>query len=708
MTMHRTHFRTCNLCEAMCGLEIDIEGDTVTRIRGDQADAFSRGYHCIKGEALADLHADPKRLKRPMRRTAAGWEEVSWDVAIAEVTDNLDRLQRKYGKDAVATYIGNPNAHNYGSLIFLQGFLRQLRTRHRFAATSADQLPHHMVAFFLFGHQLLLPIPDIDRTDFMLILGANPVVSRGSLMSAPDVTTRLKAIRERGGKVVLIDPRRTETAAVADEHHFIRPGTDALLLMALLHVVMGEGLDKLEHLASFTDNVEIIRSMVLDYTPERVAPLTGIEAATIRELARSFAKAKSAVCYGRVGVSTQEFGAICQWLLTVLNVVTGNMDRAGGAMFTTPALDPLPYVSKGHFGRWKSRVRGLPEFAGELPVAVMAEDMLTPGEGQIKGLFTCAGNPVLSTPDGPKLERALAGLDYMVSIDIYLNETTRFAHHILPPTVGLEHENYDAAFHVLAVRDTAKFSPAAFASDPGARHDWQILSALQRRMMAKKSTFLWAKAQLLRVATPQRILALGLRFGPYGLSLRKLKRAPHGIDFGPLKPRLPSRLFTATRRIDVAPSVFVDDLQRLRQRWLESPVTVGADGELLLIGRRQVRVNNSWMGHIDRLTKGKSTCTALMHSQDAVTRGIKSGDKIRITSKVGSITIAAVVVDGIMPGVISVPHGFGHTKDGVRLDVAEHAKGVSANDLTDPGVVDLLSGNAVFNGVPVQVELVGR
>lgn len=700
----RIHYRTCNLCEAMCGLEIEISGDAVTRIRGDMQDEFSRGYHCIKGEALADLHIDRNRLKRPLRRKGKDWEEITWHDAFDDAAENILRLQKKYGRDSVASYIGNPNVHHYGSLLGLSGFLGQLRSKNRFSATSVDQLPHHMVGTFMFGHQMLLPIPDIDRTDFMLILGANPLVSRGSMMTAPDVTTRLKAIRERGGKVVLIDPRRTETAAIADSHHFIRPGTDAALLLAMLHVIFAEGLAQPGRLASFTDGIDFVQTAVADTTPEAAARITGIDAAVIRALAQEFAAARTAVCYGRLGVSAQEFGALTQWLLTVLNIVTGNLDRAGGAMFTTPAMDILPHLSRGRFGRWQSRVRGLPEFAGELPTSVLAEEMDTPGPGQIKGLVTVAGNPVLSTPNGARLERALPGLEYMVSIDLYVNETTRFANLILPPTGALEHENYDIAFHSLAVRNTAKFSAPCFVPAAGSKHDWEILDALERR--------LGRKSLVKRLMTPERTLALGLRFGPHGaganpfgkgISLSKLKKLPHGLDLGPLQPRLPARLFTENKRINAAPALFRNDLNRAKDVLFGTP-SPDSPYDLRLIGRRQVRTNNSWMGHIDRLTRGKPACTALIHTQDAAARDIKTGDQIRVESRVGALVITATVVDHIMPGVVSIPHGYGHSRDGVRLDISQNAVGVSVNDITDGSVVDLLSGNAVFNGVPVRVE----
>ncbi len=684
----------------MCGLELTVEGEAVTSIRGDAEDPFSRGYHCIKGEALADLHADPHRLRQPVRRTKVGWEKIGWSEAFAEVAANLHKIQAAHGRDAVASYIGNPNAHNYGGLVFLQRFLRVLRSKNRFAATSVDQLPHHMVSYHLFGHQLLVPIPDIDRTDFMIIMGGNPVVSRGSMMSAPDVTKRISAIRERGGRVVLIDPRKTETAAVVDEHHFIRPGMDAALLLGLLHVVFAEKRATLGTAAAYVDGIEAIEAMVQPFSPERVAPLTGITAAKVRELATGFAGAKTAVCYGRVGVSTQEFGTLCQWLITVLNVVTGNLDRVGGAMFTTPALDPLPYVSRGHYGKWKSRVRGLPEFSGELPVATLTEEILTPGPGQIKALFTCAGNPVLSTPNGARLEGALAGLEYMVSVDIYVNETTRHANVILPPTGALEHEHYDAIFHLLAVRNTARYSAALFAPAPGAKHEWQILAELERGLIrARHGAVAGMKAQWTRLITPERMLELGLRFGPQRakVSLGKLKKAVRTTDLGPLEPRLPERLFTKTKRVNLAPALYVADVKRFEAK------CGAAVPPLVLIGRRQVRVNNSWMGHFERLTKGRGACTLLMHKTDGETRGIATGDVVRVTTAVGSLEIPATLVESIMVGVVSIPHGYGHSKERTALPVAEHARGVSVNDVTDPGVVDLLSGNAVLNGVPVDV-----
>ena len=543
------HYRACNLCEAICGIEIrwqeqeagagngsrqgqrtdetrNPKPETRNRldIRGDKDDPFSRGYICPKAVALQDLHYDKDRLRHPVRRTDQGWQRIGWDEAYDEVAQNLKRINAKYGRSSLATYLGNPTVHNYGAMLFAPGFIRSLHTRNRFSATSVDQLAHHLSAYHMFGHQLLLPIPDIDRTNFFLILGANPAVSNGSLMTAPGMNRRLREIRERGGKVVLIDPRFNETARLVDRHLFIKPGTDVLLLLALLQVVFDEGLIRLGPLAAFTKGVETIRNLVTEFPPERVASITGIDSEQIRLLAREFATAESAVCYGRIGVSTQEFGGVCQWLINVLNVVTGNLDRPGGAMFTLPAFDPISapesLAPRGSFARWRSRVRQLPEFGGELPVVTLAEEILTSGPGQIKALVTSAGNPVLSTPNGRELDRALEGLEFMVSIDPYINETTRHAHIILPPTSSLERAHYDVVFHLLAVRNTTKFSPALFQPDAGTRHDWEIFLELQTRMEydgAFGNVFGSVKRNLIkRFFGPERMLdrdAIGRRQG---------------------------------------------------------------------------------------------------------------------------------------------------------------------------------------------------
>jgi anaerobic selenocysteine-containing dehydrogenase len=736
---HRSpHYRNCNICEAICGIEITVQGDQHLNIRGDKDDPFSRGYICPKAVALQDIHYDKDRLKYPVRRTPHGWQRIGWDEAFDEVTQNLKRINAKYGRNSIGMYLGNPTVHNSGALLFAPGFIRSLRTRNRFSATSVDQLAHQLASYLMFGHQLLLPVPDLDRTSLFLIFGANPAVSNGSMMTAPGMGRRLQEIQRRGGKVILIDPRRNETARLADHHFFIRPGTDVLLLLALLHVVFDEELTGLGSLGSFTNGVEAIGSLVAEFSPERVSPVTGIDSIEIRNLAREFATAESAVCYGRIGVSTQEFGGVCQWLIYVLNIVTGNLDRPGGAMFTRPAIDllslPESLAPRGSFARFRSRVRKLPEFAGELPVVTLAEEILTEGRGQIKALVTSAGNPVLSTPNGRELDRALASLEFMASIDFYINETTRHAHIILPPTSSLERGHYDLVFHLLAVRNTAKYSPALFEPADDTRHDWEILLELQTRMKedgAFASRFGRVTRNLIRhFFGPERMLDVALRFGPYGagvnpfskgLTLRKVQKAPHGIDLGPLTSCLPGRLHTADKRIELAPEVFVKDIERVKAWLIASPES---NGHLLLIGRRQLRSNNSWMHNSQRLVKGnpaKPQCTILMNPADAADRHLVAGQKVRVQSRVGSIVLPVEVSAEIMPGVVSIPHGWGHGPHewrngqpewgsgqlGIQLEVAQQHAGASINDLTDHLTIDALCGTAAFSGTLVTVEAFG-
>jgi anaerobic selenocysteine-containing dehydrogenase len=696
----------------MCGIEITVEDQQRLTIRGDKDDPFSRGFVCPKAVALQDLHFDNDRLRHPLRRTPTGWERISWNQAFDEVAKNLKIINAKYGRNSTATYLGNPNVHNYGALLFAPGFIRSLHTRNRFSATSVDQLAHHLAAYLMFGHQLVLPVPDLDRTNLFLMLGANPAVSNGSMMTAPGFSNRLQELRQRGGTVILIDPRRNETAKLVDRHLFICPGTDVFLLLGILHVVFEERLTRMGHLASFTDGVETVAKVVTEFSPERVESVTGISADEIRSLAREFAAAESAVCYGRIGVSTQEFGGTCQWLINVLNIVTGNLDRQGGAMFPLPAFDPVAapesVAPRGSYGRWHSRVRKLPEFGGELPVVALAEEILTPGDGQVKALVTLAGNPVLSTPNGRELDRALGSLEFMVSIDPYINETTRHAHVILPPTSPLEREHYDIAFHLLAIRNTTKFSPALFQRDNDALHDWEILVELQTRMEGGS-----LKRGLIRkFFGPERLLDLGLRFGPYGgrfnpfskgLTLKKVKAATHGIDLGPMTSCLPVRLRTNDRKINLAPELFVEDIERVRSRFGSTV----SNGQLLLIGRRQLRSNNSWMHNSQRLVKGnpaKPRCTIIMHPSDAADRDLRDGQKAVVKSRVGKITLPVELSDDIMRGVVSIPHGWGHDREGNRLIVAQQHPGASINDLTDAKNIDAICGTAAFNGTPVTVE----
>jgi anaerobic selenocysteine-containing dehydrogenase len=700
----------------MCGLAITLDGDRILSIRGDADDVFSRGHICPKAVALQDLHEDPDRLRRPLRRRGSDWEEIGWDAALDLAAERLLEVQRVHGRHAVAVYQGNPTVHNYGAILYGQMLVRALRTRSRFSATSVDQLPHMLASLLMFGHQLLLPVPDVDRTSFLLALGANPLVSNGSMMTAAGIERRLRELRARGGRLVVVDPRRTETAAMADQHLAIRPGTDALLLLALLQVVFAESLARPDRLAPMLSGLDEVTAAVREFPPERVAAATGIAADEIRALARAFAQAPSAVAYGRVGVSTQEMGGLCQWLLYVLNAVTGNLDRAGGAMFTRPAVDLVALGDRlgqrGHFAKGHSRVRGLPEFGGEWPAAVLAEEMETPGPGQIRAFVSLAGNPVLSTPNGARLERALAGLDFMVSVDPYLNETSRHAHLVLPPVSPLERDHYDLVFHVLAVRNTARYSPALFAPSADARDDWQILHGLAQRIGAGRGGQGLGSSLMTRAAGrlgPRGLLALLLRTGPHGrglrpwgrgLTLKALEAEPHGVDLGPLTPVLPEALRTADRRIALAPPALMADLARARARLAAAERESG----LSLIGRRDLRSNNSWMHNSARLTKGREVCTLLMHPGDASARGLADGDRVDVRSRAGTVAARLSVTEAMRPGVVSLPHGWGHHRPGTRLAVAAQRPGVSLNDLTDEAEVDALCGTAVLSGVPVDVQ----
>ncbi len=701
----------CNLCEAICGLELTLEDGRVTGIRGNPDDPLSHGHVCPKGTALADIHADPDRLRRPVRRVSTSstadprWEEIGWDEALDLVADGLATAINEHGRDALAVYLGNPNAHSLGSLTHGTAMLKSFRTRNKFSATSVDQLPHQLVAHLMYGHQLFLPIPDVDRTSYFLVVGANPLASNGSLMTAPDFPARLRDLDARGGRMVVVDPHRTETAKAAHEHHFVRPGTDAHLLLAMLHVLYDDGLTRPP---GYVEGLELVEDAVRPFTPELAEEVTGVPAAEIRRVTREFAAADGAAAYGRVGVSTHPFGTVCQWAIQLLNLLTGNLDRAGGVLFTSPAIDAVGtgLIGRGHHGLWRSRVRGLPESGGELPVAVLREEIETPGEGQVRALLTLAGNPVSSTPDGGALDRALGGLDFMAAVDIYVNETTRHADVILPPTTALERDHYDLVFHLLAVRDTARFTPAVLPAEAGSMHDWQIYREIvlrtQRRLRVRLP---WRKRLVLRArltVSPTRQVALLLRRGSSGVRMRTLRRHPEGVDLGPLRTgQLPGRLPHRSGRIDAAPELVLADLGRLAAAPTPEP------GALLLIGRRHQRDNNSWMHNTTRLTKGRPRHQLLMHPDDLAERGIADGATVEVSSRVGTVEVEVLATDDVMRGVVSLPHGYGHRREGVRLAQAVDLPGVSLNDLTDPELLDV-SGNAAFNGVPVRVRVSDR
>jgi len=739
----QTSYHVCPLCEATCGLAIHTRGREVVGIRGDEADVFSEGFICPKGYALKELDADPDRLRVPLLRRGGTLEPATWDEAFAEIDRRLGPILRTQGRDAVAVYLGNPSAHSMALGLYAQVLLRALGTRNVYSASTVDQMPKQVAAGLMFGTLLSIPVPDLDRTDYLLILGANPFVSNGSLMTAPDVPGRLRAIRRRGGKVVVIDPRRTRTAAEASEHHFIRPGTDAYLLFGIVHTLFAEGLVRLGPLAPHTAGVEQVEVLARPFAPEAVAARCGIAADVIRRLAREVAGAGHAAVYARIGTCTQEFGTLASWLVDVVNVLTGHLDQVGGAMFTKAASGSAntrgtPGRGKGvRFGRRTSRVRQAPEVYGELPAACLAEEIETPGDGQVRALITIAGNPALSTPNGARLERALAALDFMVSLDIYLNETTRHADVILPGLSPLEQSHYDLALRQLAIRNVATYSPPVFDPPAGQPPEWETLLRLAALVAgqgpapdtAALDDFVTRQRVEHEVASPaspihgresaeimaalaprrgpERLLDLMLRTGPYGdafganpggLGLAALEAKPHGIDLGPLAPRIPEVLRTPSGKIELAPEPLVADVARLRAA-LERP-----GSPMVLIGRRDLRSNNSWMHNLGVLVKGNPRCTMHVHRADAQRLGLADGGRARVVSRTGAIEVPVEVTDAIMPGVVSIPHGWGHDEPDARLRIAAAHAGVNSNRLADELALDPLSGNAVLNGIPVTVE----
>jgi anaerobic selenocysteine-containing dehydrogenase len=736
-----THYRTCPFCEATCGLEIETEGREVVSVRGDAEDVFSQGFICPKAYGIKQLHEDPDRLTTPLVRRDGELVEATWDEAFEEIDRRLSPILSEHGRNAVAVYLGNPNAHNLSAITHGPAWLRVLGSQQIYTASTVDQMPKQVSSGLMFGTMLSVPIPDVDRCDHLLLLGANPLVSNGSLLTAPNMRGRLRSIREGGGKVVVIDPRRTRTAEEASEHHFIRPGTDALLLAAIGCTIVEEGLEDVDALAEHVNGLDEARELVREFPPESVADACGIEADEIRRMARELAAAERGAVYARIGTCTQEFGTHASWLVDVLNVLTGNLDREGGAMFTRAAVGQRNSSGPGgggkgvRFGRWQTRVRGLPEYFGELPVSALAEEIDTPGEGKVRALITVAGNPFTSTPNSGRLERAAESLDFMLAIDIYVNETTRHADVILPAPEPLEKSHYDVALYQLAARNVANFSPPVFEregpaewevfmrlagilagqgpnGDVAAFDDMVIQTLIQREVGMEGSRVAGRDAgELLADLEPRRgpdrVLDFLLRVGPYGdgfgtdpdgLTLDALEQRPHGVDLGPLEPRLPDMLRTASGKVELAPEAIVGDMDRLREAAARE-----RNGGFVLIGRRQLRSNNSWMHNLPALVKGKERCTLYVHPDDAVRLGLADGEHASVTSASGAIEVPVEVTDEIMPGVVSIPHGWGHDADGVRMSVASAHAGVNTNVLADESLVEPLSGNAVLNGIPVEV-----
>lgn len=716
-TEKRKHYSTCTLCEAMCGIEVTTQDTEILSIVGDKLNPFSEGHVCPKAMALKDLYDDPQRIRSPLEKTADGWQEVSWDYALDKVANSLFEVQQKHGVESVATYLGNPNAHNMGAILFGPYFYRALKSHNRYSATSVDQLPHHIVSRQLFGHQSQIPIPDIDHTQHFMIIGGNPLASNGSIMTVPHIKRRLKAIQNRGGKVVVIDPKKSETADISSEHHFIKPGTDALLLLAMIHTLFDKNLIAAKKLLGFAPDLLSVEQYVTEYSAKRVAPLTGIGEAEIIALVESFCAAGPAVCYGRMGASVQAFGTLTQYLIMLFNMLTGNLDRQGGMMFTQPAADLLPHSGRGSIANFHTRVRNLPAFAGEFPVSALAEEILTEGDGQVKAMVIGAGNPILTTPNGPQLDKAFEQLDFVVAVDFYITETSRHANIILPPVTALERDHYDIVFHNFAVRNSSKFSPAIFPVSDTNKTDWQIYLGLAERL-DRLNGLPTDRYQTLWDKEPKGVVDDLLKSGRYRyegepLSIDLLLKKPHGIDLGPLQPDLPEAIYHNDKKIHLSFDYFMADLSRLEKHFFDPQHLLSAsnlldDNSLQLIGRRHLKTNNSWLHNSHRMVKGTnnglSRCTAQIHPVDAAKHKIEDKQLIIVTSRVGQVSLPAEITDKIMPGVISIPHGWGHNKKGSQWKTAEQHAGVSVNDLTDETVLDELSGNAVLNGVPVSIR----
>ncbi|MFI5584957.1 molybdopterin oxidoreductase family protein [Amycolatopsis sp. NPDC051758] len=703
---------TCPLCEATCGLDVTLdENQQVTRVKGDEEDVFSKGYICPKGASLGALHHDPDRLTAPLLKRDGEFVEVSWQEAYDEIDRRLVPILEEHGRDAVAVYAGNPGVHNIALTLYGRVLYKALGTKNFYSATSVDQMPKHYSSGTMFGDPLAIPVPDLDRTRHLLVLGANPLVSNGSLMTAPDIRGRLRGIRDRGGKIVVVDPRRTRTAQFADEHHAIRPGTDALLLFALVNVLFAENRVNPGRLEAHLNGLDDVRTLAQPFTPEAVAPRTGIGAAEIRRMALELADAENAVVYGRIGTTTQTFGTIASWLVDVLNVLTGNLDEPGGAMFPLAACQPTGNRRPFAVGRWHSRVRKYPEVVGELPVATLADEIETPGAGQVRALVTISGNPCLSTPNAGRLAEALKQLDFMISVDVYLNETSRQADVILPGPSPLERPHFDLAFYQLSVRNVANWTPATLPSK--LPQEWETMLRLTgiatgqgpEADVAALDDFVaaeTARRNKLEVTGdrtgPARLVDLLLRAGPYDVTLADLEAAPHGMDFGPLKPRVPDVLCTASGRIELAPETIVADVPRLRSE-LAKPL----DDGLVLIGRRHLSSNNSWMHNLKPLVRGGNRCTVQVHPADATRLGLTDGALASVTSRAGKLEVPVEVTDEIRPGVISIPHGWGHDVAGSRTRVASANPGVNSNLVADETLLDVPSGTSVLNGIPVEV-----
>ncbi|MDJ0786011.1 MAG: molybdopterin-dependent oxidoreductase [Myxococcota bacterium] len=710
--------RNCHLCEACCGLELHVEGDKILSVRPDKQHPQSKGYACPKGIAIADVHHDPDRLRRPMRRQGDGsFEPIAWEEALDLAAEGLGAVRKRHGADAVALYVGNPVVHNYGAALVRSGLMKALGTKNAYSAGSQDTSPRFATSFHLYGSSFANPIPDVDRTDFFLCIGANPVVSNGSALTAPNMRARLRALRERGGRLVVVDPRRSETAREADEHLAILPGGDAALLFGMIRVLLEAGRVDRVAVDAVAAGFEAFEDRIRALDPRALAQAAGIPEAEIGRLAHEFADAPTSVAYSRVGVCNSRFGTLATFAGDLLNLVAGRLGQVGGALFSTPAAD-LCLLSKipgmdGH-GRFRTRVRGLPETLGDLPAACLAEEMETPGEGQVRALLTYAGNPVLSTPNGRRLAQNLERLDFMVSVDLYVNETTRHADLILPPAWALAEDHYDLVFATFGTRNVAHHMPPVVAKGQGEKEDWEILVAIAERLGGGMlgTPGIDGALRLARRAgfsvTPRHVLDWMIRSGPHGdrfglrsgLSLAKLAEHPRGVDLGPLEPGM-GRVLHRDRKAHLASEAILGGFDE----WAQDPAAAApGDGELLLIGRRELRTNNSWMHNVPALVSGKPRCVLWIHPEDAERAGLADGDTAILESRVHRGAVPVALNPDLRPGVVSLPHGWGHAEAAPWMKTAGAHAGVSYNDWADDAVTEAVVGQSVLNGVPVRLR----
>ncbi len=736
------HHRICPFCEAHCGTLVtaDIAKGIITGVRGDPDDPFSRGYICPKSYAMKDLHSDPDVIRTPLIKRNGRFEPASWDEALDFTVARLKAVQSTHGKEAVGFYIGNPTAHHPGLLLYSPLLLESLATPQVYCAGSVDHITKVLSSLLMYGDCSMISVPDIDRTDLFVVHGGNPAVSNGSLMTAPGMPQRMKAVRERGGKVIVIDPRRSETAELADQHIPIIPGTDAFFLLGIVHHLFEADLVALGRLGAFAKGLDQVREVAAEFSPDVVGPHCGVPADTIRALAETFAAAPSAIWYGRTGTCTQRFGTLCCWLQDLITILTGNLDRPGGAMFPVGIVPAVLYAEKFEdgvppFDRWQSRVNGYPELSGVLPTAAIADEILTAGPGQVRAFITMAGNPVLSHPNGGRLVEAFESVEFMLSIAIYLNETTRHADVILPSPPEATHSSFHFFYIPFMVRKIAKWTAPIFPLEPDQLNDWDIFLELVARLegislgeVEERLVTGWlerfvaggqhpacaridiseARSMLASEPGPDRLFDILVRTGQYGdafghdpdgLTVQKIAASPEGLDFGPMEPQLPGRLATPDGLIDLSPDRIVADIAHLRAALTE----VRPEGELLLIGRRHVRSNNSWMHNLHVLAKGKERCVLLVNPVDASARGLDDGDIVEVATDVASIAIRMEISEEIMAGTVSAPHGWGHDLADTAIHIASQRAGANANAVIDERLFDRPSVNSVLNGVPVRL-----